>query len=376
MNPSFAADLPPITMPQPLHRPDISVVMCSHNGARVLPEALASLRRQSLADDRFEVIVVDDGSRDATARIADAWGARVIRLSPNRGLAAARNAGVSAAGAEIVAFTDDDCQAEPGWLAALLQTFADPAVRGVSGHVVPGGPDGFMLRYLHWRNPLAPLEERLLKPNGLVHRLGLYLRGLVCGERSLGSGDRLFSVVGANMAFRRELIYELGGFDEAFRFGGEEEDLCRRVHGLPGGGCLAYQPSATVIHHFEPRLLDTLRRSRAYGRGNARAAIKHPDARPILYPFPVVALAAAAVGVLTRRPGLARLGIALPVLSYPRWLAALRRYRSLEPLGYPYVQLAQEFSTMLGEFDGYRAGYAPVPSSQLSDDGPRTRSAE
>jgi len=356
-------------MPQPLHKPDISVVLCSHNGARVLPAALASLRRQSLADDRFEVIVVDDGSQDATARIAGEWGARVISLSPNCGLAAARNAGVTASAAEIVAFTDDDCDVDPGWLATLVQSFADPAVSGVSGAVVPVGPDGFVLRYLSWRNPLAPLGEELLASNGLIRRLGVYLRGLVHGEHPLSAGDRLFSVVGANMAFRRELIYELGGFDEAFRFGGEEEDLCRRAHALEGGACLVYQPSATVMHQFEPGIRDTLRRSRAYGRGNARAAIKHPEARPIVYPFPLAAIAAAAVGVLIRRPGLVLLGLVVPALTYPRWLVASRRYRSLEPLGYPYVQLAQELSTMLGEFDGYRAGYAAVATKQLGDEG-------
>lgn len=360
-------------MPKPLHQPDISVVICSHNGARVLPTVLASLGRQSLADDRFEVVVVDDGSDDATARIAKEWGARVISLSPNRGLAAARNAGVTASAAEIVAFTDDDCDVDPGWLATLVQSFTDPAVSGVSGRVVPVGREGFVLRYLRWRNPLAPLGEELLASSGLVRRLGFYLSGLVHGERPLSAGDRLFSVVGANMAFRRDLIYELGGFDEAFRFGGEEEDLCRRAHTLAGGACLVYQPSATVMHQFEPGLGDTLRRSRAYGRGNARAAIKHPEARPIVYPFPLAAIAAAAGGVLIRRPGLVLFGIAVPALTYPRWMVAVRRRRSLEPLAYPYLQLAQELSGMLGEFEGYRVGYAAVPTRHLSGEETRGR---
>ena len=361
--------IPPLsTISPPDHLPDLSVVICTHNGAGGLPTALGSLGRQSLSSERYELIVIDDGSRDHSAQVAESCGARVVRLSPNRGLAGARNAGVAAARGEIVAFTDDDCRVDGGWLSALLDAFDDPAVDAVGGRVLPGGPDGFILRYLTARNPLVPLSAELLEAGGARDRLRRYLRGVVGGERPLAAGDPLYSVVGANMAFRRRRIAEWGGFDEAFRFGGEEEDLCRRAHARASGARVIYQPSARVVHRFEPSLRDTLRRSRAYGRGNARAALKHEDVRLIIYPFPLLWLGVVAGGALTRRSSLALLGMLGPLLTYPRWLAEISGPPSMQALSYPYVQLAQELSTMRGEIDGYRAGYEPVAAGQPADD--------
>ncbi|HEV3000586.1 MAG TPA: glycosyltransferase family A protein, partial [Solirubrobacteraceae bacterium] len=99
--------------------PEITVVVPVRDGAASLPPLLASLAGQTLARERFEVIVVDNGSRDATAAVAREGGARVV-TEPVANRARARNAGIAAARAPLVAFTDADCVAAPGWLEALL----------------------------------------------------------------------------------------------------------------------------------------------------------------------------------------------------------------------------------------------------------------
>src|SRR4051812_4685788 len=107
-------------------RPKISVVFATHERASRLAELLDSLRRQTLDPADFEVIAVDDGSGDSTPEVLQAAvgdGAlrlRSLRLEPSAGPAAARNAGWRIARAPLVAFTDDDCVADPGWLAAGL----------------------------------------------------------------------------------------------------------------------------------------------------------------------------------------------------------------------------------------------------------------
>ena len=338
--------------------PDVSVVVCSHNGATTLPATLASLRHQSLLAERYEVIVVDDGSHDGTGDIARGAGAGVLRLSPNRGLAGARNAGVSVSRGEIVAFTDDNCEVDRDWLVALLRDFEDPDVDSVGGRVMPGGPDGFALRYLTARNPLG---AQLMGSRGPGARLRDYLRATVHGEPALRAGDPLFLAVGANMAFRRKRIRQWRGFDEASALGGDE-DLYRRAHLNPGGARIVYEPAASVVRRFAPSLRDTLRRSRASGRGNARAARKFPDAQPIVYPFPLACLCGVTGGALTRRPRAALLGALVPLLAYPRWLTEVSRPSGIEALTYPYIQLAQEVWTMRGGLDGYQAAYDPVPA--------------
>src|SRR4051812_19853042 len=111
-----------------VREPAASVVVATHNRAELLARLTDALRAQSDVD-AFEVIVVDDGSADATPdvlrRIERSWPAlRTIRLDENRGPATARNAGWRAATAPIVAFTDDDCVPQAGWLAGLVDGFA------------------------------------------------------------------------------------------------------------------------------------------------------------------------------------------------------------------------------------------------------------
>jgi glycosyltransferase involved in cell wall biosynthesis len=345
---------------------ELSVVVCSRDGARTLPTTLWHVERQSLQRSRYEVIVVDDGSSDRTSDVARSHGARVVRLDPSSGLAAARNAGVSAARGPVVAFTDDDCEPDEDWLAALASSFSDPEVDGVGGRVLPACARPFLLRYLTAHNPLTPLRADLLASTSRRYRLALYLRGALLDEPELAVGAPLYSAVGANMAFRRELIIELGGFDEAFRFGGEEEDLCRRAHSRTEGFRLSYNPTASVVHRFAPSVRDALRRARAYGRGSARGSLKDREVQPIVYPFPLLVATAGLAGILTRSDRALALATLAPLLTYARWPGHAFRSRSLEPLAYPYLQLAEEAATMVGELEGRRAGYEPLPSSHLS----------
>ena len=165
------------------------------------------------------------------------------------------------------------------------------------------------------------------------------------------AGAALYAVAGANMAFRRELLDALGGFDARIKFAGEEEDLCRRAHLHDPDTLLVYQPSAVVAHHFKPDVKDTIRRSRSYGRGNARAAVRDGRA-PIVFPVPVLAAAAAATAAAQRSRWLA-LAASVPFVGYPGWVAYAFRNRRPESLAYPLLQFCQETATMLGEAEYY-----------------------
>src|SRR3954454_12908672 len=105
--------------PRSVPKPLVSVVVPSSNRAAYLEVALASLTAQEL-DGAYEVMVVDDGSRDRTPDVIEAAGARCLRQERPRGPNAARNAGILAAEADLVAMVDDDVWAPPGWLEALM----------------------------------------------------------------------------------------------------------------------------------------------------------------------------------------------------------------------------------------------------------------
>ena len=120
--------------------PRASVVVCAYNAADTIDDCLTALERQSYPD--FEIIVVNDGSRDATGAIARQYPkARVIDI-PNGGLSAARNVGIANATGEIVAYTDADVRVDPDWLTYLVQPIISGKYVGSGGpNVVPPDDD-------------------------------------------------------------------------------------------------------------------------------------------------------------------------------------------------------------------------------------------
>jgi len=215
-----------------------SVVVASFNGARVIGRCLAALAEQTVAAESYEVIIVDDGSRDATARIASSFverfrNFRLVRLGENRGLAAARNVGIRAASGEIVLFTDDDAIPPPDWVERIAAHYAE-GVAGVGGLPEPEKP-----------TPYARYEMAA----GML-KYGPDWRGVD------GAG-------GLNASFRRDALLDIGGFDERFRAIADDADINRRL--TAAGYRLRFVPGIVVKHRFPVRFSQFLRR--AYRRG-------------------------------------------------------------------------------------------------------------
>ena len=299
---------------------DLSVVICSLNGAIGVDRCLHALAAQKDVD--LEVIVVDDGSTDATSDTAREHSVTVIRHETNRGAAAARNTGLHAASAPIVAFLDDDCEPEPEWARELLEVYEDSVV-GVGGDVLPYATEGFMLGYLRRNNPLLPLEINLARSDKLLYRLYLYLRQQWLQEERHDKRE-VYSLPGANMSFRRTVLCETG-LDERFRFGAEDIDLCLQLRREFPDARLIVNPHARVKHHFVPTLHDTLRRSGAYACGCARLYRKWPSVRPTIFPGPVLILSLLLASIFF--PVLLFAAVLLPHLMYPKGirLAIVRR---------------------------------------------------
>jgi GT2 family glycosyltransferase len=222
--------------------PGISVVVPTRGRAAYLAVTLDSLRRQR-TDTRYELLVVDDGAGGATAELAERFGARTVRPDGLRGLNAARNAGVRAAGADLIAFVDDDVLVPPGWVDALV----DGAARHPDADAFGG--------------PIRPRFE------GHAPR--------ACGREDppitaldLGPQDVETEVVwGANFAVRRSAFERVGEFDETFTRGhGDEEDWLLRLRAA--GGRIVYLANAGLDHRRSPRDSGLAALSRAaYHRG-------------------------------------------------------------------------------------------------------------
>lgn len=337
---------------------DLSIVICSLNGADGVHRCLHRLADQQTSA-RLEVIVVDDGSADDTAAVAARHGAVVITHPVNRGIAAARNSGVAAATAPIIAFLDDDCEPAADWAERLLAGY-DETVAGAGGAIVPCTPPGPIQRYLDRHNPLQPLELSLASSDRMLYRLRLYLQRQWRTPRTptpagpaAGPGSRrdVYSLVGANMSFRRGALLAVGGFDERFRFGAEEVDLCLRLRRMPEYARLVHLDGAKITHHFKPSLHDILRRSHAYGRGSARLYRKWPGLPPTIFPGPFVVAAVLAVSPFYL-PLLA-VALLLPAVLYPQGLRSAIAGAGPGCLLDGYLQLGQETCEDFGFAEGW-----------------------
>jgi len=233
----------------PLPRyPKFSVVVASYNGERTLKVCLDSLQRLNYPN--YEVILVDDGSTDATPQIASAYPAvRYFRHQTNLGLSVARDTGISAAEGEIVAFTDADCRADEDWLHYLAGAFGDGEFAGVGGpNLLP--PDDSVVA-----------AAVMVSPGGPAH--------VMLTDRQAEH------IPGCNMAFKRDALVEVGGFDPIFRRAGDDVDLCWRMQ--QAGYKIGFCPAAFVWHYRRSTVQAYLKQQRGYGEAEAMLVRKHPE---------------------------------------------------------------------------------------------------
>jgi glycosyltransferase involved in cell wall biosynthesis len=242
--------------------PPFTVVVCTRDRTDSLARCLASLR--DLEYDAFEIVVVDNAPTSArTAELVATTSARMRAPRTLRyvredrpGLDWARNRGIAEAAHELIAFTDDDVRVDAGWLTGLATAFSDPSVMMATGLVAPAELDtdaqvefedgyggmgkGFLPR--RWQRD-SLVDTELLG----AHHLG----------------------VGANMAFRRELLRRVGGFDTALdvgtpSHGAGDLEMFHRV--LVSGAVAHYEPGALVWHAHRRDRAGLARQLRDNGR--------------------------------------------------------------------------------------------------------------
>ncbi len=227
--------------------PKMSVVVCAYNAADTLDDCLESLGKLDYPD--YEVILVNDGSKDATEAIAHRYPFVRVITTPNNGLSAARNIGLSAATGAIVAYTDADVRVDSLWLTYLVQPFLNSDVVAAGGpNVVPADDP--------W---VAQCVAR--SPGGPTHVL---------------FDDRIAEhVPGCNFAVRRDALLAIGGFNPIYLRAGDDVDVCWRLQAR--GWRIGFAPAALVWHHHRPSVKAYWRQQVGYGEGEVWLQPHHPD---------------------------------------------------------------------------------------------------
>jgi GT2 family glycosyltransferase len=208
----------------------VTVIVCTFNRAKLLRHTLTSMMRLETGGEfTFDVLVIDNGSQDATQRVIEEFSAQstvAMRgvFEPKPGVSSARNRGLSEARGPWIAFCDDDQRVDADWLRELLRMAREKKLRVVGGAVRLDLPAGA---------PNPPLAVRRSFGESLHAHAHPYSK-----RTSPGTG---------NLLIHRTVLDEVGGFDETLRAAGEDTDLFRRIREARIAAW--YTPRAIVWHH-------------------------------------------------------------------------------------------------------------------------------
>ena len=227
--------------------PRVSVVVASYNGARTLEACLASLDRLNYPD--YEVILVDDGSRDDTRHIAAEHPRARYIFQENKGLSVARNTGINAATGEVVAFTDSDCRADEDWLHYLIGDLLNGDFAGIGGHNFLPPEDSWIAAAV------------MVSPGGPAH--------VMLNDREAEH------IPGCNMAFYKWALVSIAGFDPIYRKAGDDVDVCWRLQ--QARHRIGFSPSGFVWHYRRSTVRAYLKQQAGYGEAEALLITKHPE---------------------------------------------------------------------------------------------------
>jgi glycosyltransferase involved in cell wall biosynthesis len=251
---SYAALQPLLKNPErPLYQrflpqtklPKVSIVVCSYNGARTLHDCMTSL--QDLHYPDYEIILVDDGSKDDTQEIMQQF-PRVQNIrQKNRGLSVARNVGIAAGTGEVIAFTDSDCMVDRDWLYFLVQTLLS------SNFAAVGGP-----------NISPPATDWIQATVGVAPGSPSHV---------LLTDTIAEHVPGCNMAYHKWALEMIGGFDPEYRKAGDDVDVCWRL--MQSGYQIGFSPAAVVWHYRRFEVRTYFSQQVGYGEAEAMLRYKH-----------------------------------------------------------------------------------------------------
>ena len=245
--------------------PVLSVVVCTYNRAHLLATAIDALLNQVQGTPPYEVIVVDNNSSDGTRDVVERFGSGMVRYAfeGRQGLSVARNHGVALAGADLVAFTDDDVQVEAHWVQSIVQAFSEHAdVDMVGGKVEPVWEEA----------PPAWLREAGPAPLALLD----------FGEDAFRvTPERPIALIGANVAIRRRAFDRIGGFSPVVQRVcdsiGSTEDYEFQMRLIGQGGGALYDPRIVVRAAVAPeRLKKQYHRAWHAGHGHFYALMHEP----------------------------------------------------------------------------------------------------
>ena len=223
--------------------PKISIIVPVYNGEKCIGECIESLLALDYPKQCMEIIVVDNNSTDKSVEIIKKFSEVKLISEKKQGACCARNIGYRNASNDLIAFTDSDCIVDKNWLKELVRHFENDRVAGCGGHLEPMPPQTVIEEYIIFRDILS--QENAFKNEPLSPPF----------------------LITSNAMYRKNILNEVGGFDENFYIAGEDADLSWRI--VEKGYKLECESKAIVYHKHRSTLMSFLRQVKSYGCGTS-----------------------------------------------------------------------------------------------------------
>lgn len=224
--------------------PFVSIIVPVYNGEKIIAECIESLVNQDYPKDKYEIIIVDNNSKDKTAEIIKKYPIRCLLEDKIQSSYAARNTGIKNAKGEILAFTDSDCVAYKNWLVNLVEGWEGKEI-GFAGEI-------------NEPLPKTPIEK---------YHFGRYNQ-----KRCLFNKEYHFAIT-ANVAFKKEIFELIGMFRNDLVSGGDA-DLSWRI--FNAGYEIKYNAKALVLHRHKSTLVDQFKQTKRYAFGEVHLSKTYP----------------------------------------------------------------------------------------------------
>jgi cellulose synthase/poly-beta-1,6-N-acetylglucosamine synthase-like glycosyltransferase len=228
----------------------ISIIIPAYNAEKIITYTIKSLLNQDYPKNKYEIIVVDDGSIDNTKQVIKNFKNVKLLEQTHKGPAAARNLGVKHAKGNIVLFTDSDCIPDKNWIKNMVEPFKNPEIVGVSGTYKTLNKESLIARFVGYE--IEQRHERMKKEKH-IDFIGTFSAG-----------------------YRKNIFFKFGGFDTRFKTSsGEDPELSFKIS--KAGLKMIFQPNAFVYHRHPDTLLKLLKQKFFRGYWRIPLYIKHKE---------------------------------------------------------------------------------------------------
>lgn len=334
--------------------PFVSIVVIAYNKEKGIELTLKSLLNQSYPKNRYEIIIVDDCSKDKTTEIVKKFPVRLIKHKINLGRAQARNTGLKYAKGEIYVSFDGDCIADRNWLKEIIKVYQiKENIGGVSGLIKVNDDSNLTESFINESGCGNPTIEDSKNKNSFLFKIVSYIKSNSFSVNIL-SKKRIFEInmmSGANSSFPKKILIEIGGYRTNLD-AGEDTDIVNRIKDKEYSIKFYCNPNAIIIHNHRMNFLNYI--LRPWRRKNDMAKFFSNFYKiPLSFIFPVVFITLCLISIFINWKFLLCSMFLLPQLLYFGFPLRFIKCFKIKYLIFPYMRLIGEIISLFSIAVGY-----------------------